>query len=103
MGGLGQLSDHLGVVYELDYMKPQTVLYVIPIQNILGKLPVVPVATLGLFHRILTIRAKTFPAPVVGPGTEPGSGDGCQMRFGKSWALIWSSDNFRYFDPKQIS
>ena len=29
------------VVYELDYKKP--VLYVIPIQSILGKLPVVPV------------------------------------------------------------
>jgi hypothetical protein len=30
------------VVYELDYKKP--ILYVIPIQSILGKLPLVPVA-----------------------------------------------------------
>ena len=29
------------VVYELDYKKP--VLYIIPIQSVLGKLPVVPV------------------------------------------------------------
>ena len=29
------------VVYELDYKKP--ILYVVPIQSILGKLPVVPV------------------------------------------------------------
>ena len=33
------------VVYELDYKKP--VLYVIPIQSILGKLPVVPVGDTG--------------------------------------------------------
>jgi hypothetical protein len=33
------------VVYELDYRKP--VLYVIPIQSILGKLPVVPVGDTG--------------------------------------------------------
>ena len=30
------------VVYELDYKKP--ILYVVPIQNILGKLPLVPVS-----------------------------------------------------------
>ena len=33
------------VVYELDYRKP--VLYVIPIQSILGKLAVVPVGDTG--------------------------------------------------------
>jgi hypothetical protein len=33
------------VVYELDYQKP--ILYVIPIQSILGKLPVVPVGDTG--------------------------------------------------------
>jgi hypothetical protein len=33
------------VVYELDYKKP--ILYVIPIQSILGKLPVVPVGDIG--------------------------------------------------------
>ncbi len=38
------------VVYELDYKKP--ILYVSPIQSILGKLPVVPVGDTGtiLFH-----------------------------------------------------
>ena len=39
------------VVYELDYKKP--VLYVIPIQSILGKLPVVPVGDTGTVpHRM---------------------------------------------------
>jgi hypothetical protein len=33
------------VVYEVDYKKP--ILYVIPIQSILGKLPLVPVGDTG--------------------------------------------------------
>ncbi len=33
------------VVYELDYKNP--ILYVVPIQNILGKLPLVPVGDTG--------------------------------------------------------
>ncbi len=35
------------VVYELDCKEPQAVLYVVPIQSILGKLPVVPVCDSG--------------------------------------------------------
>ena len=39
------------VVYELDYKKP--ILYVVPIQNILDKLPVVPVGDTGTIpHRM---------------------------------------------------
>ena len=39
------------IVYELDHRKP--VLYVIPIQNILGKLPVVPVGDTGtILHNL---------------------------------------------------
>ena len=70
------------IVYELDYRKP--VLYVIPIQSILGKLPVVPVGDTG------TIPSHLFPGA---PGDRrQGSGDGCRMWFVNSWALGWSRD-----------
>ena len=67
------------VVYELDYKK--RILYVIPIQSILGKLLVVPVGR--------TTR-NTFPGD---PGNRrPGAGDGCMTWFVNSWALGWFRD-----------
>ena len=71
------------VVNELNYMKP--VLYVVPIQSILGKLPVVPVGDTG-----------TIPYPLHNvfsgaPGDRrPGAGEGC--RIVDSWALGWCRD-----------
>ena len=64
------------IVYELDYQKP--VLHVIPIQSILGKLPVVPI---GDTRTILYHLHNVFPGA---PGDHrPGSGDGpgCRMWF----------------------
>ena len=62
------------VVYELDYKKP--ILYVIPIQSILGKLPVVPVGDTGTIPHHLR---NTFSGA---PGDRrPGAGDGCRMWF----------------------
>jgi hypothetical protein len=59
-------------LYELDCRKP--VLYVILIQNILGKLPVVPVYDTGTFPHHLH---NFFPDA---PGDhKQGAGDGCQM------------------------
>ena len=73
------------VVYELDYKKP--ILYVIPIQSILGKLPVVPVGDTGTIPHHLR---NTFSGA---PGDRrPGAGDGCRMWFVNSWALGWSRD-----------
>eukprot|EP00291_Cryptomonas_curvata_P013246 CAMPEP_0172178674 /NCGR_PEP_ID=MMETSP1050-20130122/16175_1 /TAXON_ID=233186 /ORGANISM="Cryptomonas curvata, Strain CCAP979/52" /LENGTH=137 /DNA_ID=CAMNT_0012851435 /DNA_START=17 /DNA_END=431 /DNA_ORIENTATION=+ len=73
------------VVYELDYKKP--ILYVIPIQSILGKLPVVPVGDTGTIPHHMR---NTFPGA---PGDRrPGAGDGCKMWFVNSWALGWSRD-----------
>ncbi len=47
------------IVYELDYRKP--VLYVLPIPNILVKLPVVPVGDTGtILHHLLNV----FPGPL---------------------------------------
>ena len=73
------------VVYELDYKKP--ILYVIPIQSILGKLPVVPVSDTGTIQHHLR---NTFSGA---PGDrQMGAGDGCKMWFVNSWALGWSRD-----------
>jgi len=75
------------VVYELDYKKP--ILYVIPIQSILGKLPVVPVGDTGTIPHHLR---NTFSGA---PGDRrPGAGDGCTMWFVNSWALGWSLDMY---------
>ena len=73
------------VVYELDYKKP--ILYVVPIQSILGKLSLVPVGDTGTIpHRM----RNSFPGA---PGDRrPGAGDGCRMWFVNSWALGWSRD-----------
>jgi len=62
------------VVYELDYKKP--ILYVIPIQSILGKLPVVPVGDTGTipYH----LHNTFFGAP---GDRRLGAGDGCKMWF----------------------
>ncbi len=73
------------VVYELDYTKP--ILYAIPIQTILGKLPVVPVGDTGTIQYHLR---NTFSGA---PGDcRLGAGDGCKMWFVNSWALGWSRD-----------
>ena len=73
------------VVYELDYKKP--ILYVVPIQNILGKLSLVPVGDTGTIPHSMR---NTFAGA---PGDRrPGAGDGCRMWFVNSWALGWSRD-----------
>ncbi len=65
---------------KLEYKKP--ILYVIPIQSIVGKLRLVPVGT------ILQSMRKAFSGA---PGDQrPGAGDGCRMWFVNSWALEWS-------------
>ena len=75
------------VVYELDYKKP--ILYVVPIQNILGKLSLVPVGDTGTTSIQHSMR-NTFEGA---PGdSRPGAGDGCRMWFVNSWALGWSRD-----------
>ncbi len=69
----------------LDYKKP--ILYVIPVESILGKLPVIPVGDTGTIqHNIHNLFADA-------PGDrQEGSGDGCRMWFVNSWALGWSRD-----------
>ncbi len=62
------------VVYELDYKKP--ILFVVPIQSILGKLPLVPVGDTGtILHRMCNAFRG---APC---DCRQGAGDGCRMWF----------------------
>ena len=79
--------DSIGsqIVYELDHQKP--VLYVIPVEHILGKLPLVPVGDTGTIpHHLRNLFS-------VAPGDRrPGAGDGCRMWFVNSWAMAWSRD-----------
>jgi hypothetical protein len=71
------------VLNELDYKKP--ILYVIPTESILGKLPVIPVGDTGTIpHKIRDLFRGA-------PGdSREGSGDGCRMWIVNSWALGWS-------------
>jgi hypothetical protein len=69
----------------LDHKKP--ILYVIPVESILDKLPVVHVGDTGTIpHRLRNHFSRA-------PGdSRPGSGDGCRMWFVNSWAFGWSRD-----------
>ncbi len=68
------------VLYELDHRRP--ILYVIPVEHILGKLPLVPVGDTGTIQHH---PRNLFPGA---PGDRrPGVGDGCMMWFVNSWAI----------------
>ncbi len=58
--------------YELDHKKP--VLYVIPVEHILGKLPVVPVGDTGTIPHHLRNVFQGAPGD-----RRPDAGDGCEM------------------------
>ena len=73
------------VLYELDPKKP--VLYVIPVESILGKLPVVPV---GDFGSVPNGMRKQCPDALA--DRTPGAGDGCPVWYVNSWALGWSRE-----------
>jgi hypothetical protein len=83
LGWLGSIGSR--IEYELDHRK--SILYVIQVESILGKLPVVPVGDTGTIpHRL---RNHFSGAP---DDRMPGSGDGRRMWFVNSWALGWSRD-----------
>ncbi len=75
------------ILYELDHRKP--VLYVKTVENILGKLPVVPVGDTGTIQHHLRNAFPGAPGDRM-PGTS--TGDGCKMWFVNSWALGWFRD-----------
>ncbi len=64
------------ILYELDHRKP--IFYVIPIDNILGKLPVVPVGdTKTIMHHL----SNFFQVPGALGDSRLGADDGCRMWF----------------------
>ena len=75
------------MLYELDPRKP--ILYVMPIENILGKLPVVPAGDTGTFPFQLK---RDFEGSGACIDCKNGAGDGCQMWYVNSWAMGWSCD-----------
>ena len=75
------------IVYELDHKKP--VLYVIPVENILGKLPLVPVGDTGPIP--FSMRDELHEVDWASCDTKPGEGDGSRLWYVNSWALSWST------------
>ncbi len=62
-------------------------LYVVPVESILGKLPVVPVGDFGTVHYHMRVHC-----PGALADRAPGAGDGCPVWYVSSWALGWSSE-----------
>jgi hypothetical protein len=79
------VGSQINCYSELDHRKP--VLYVIPIDNIPGKLLVVPDGDKGTIpHHLRNVFSGA-------PGDRrPDAGDGCKMYFVNSWAFSWSRD-----------
>ena len=71
------------VIYELDPTRP--ILLVLPIDNILGKLPVVPVGDTGTIPHCLQNVCRSADGD-----SRPGDGKGCPMWYHvNSWATGW--------------
>ena len=70
------------ILYKLDPKKP--ILYVLPIENIIGKLPVVPA---GDTETIPFLLRKDFEGSGAYTDRQKGPGDGCQMWYVNSRAL----------------
>jgi hypothetical protein len=71
--------------FDLDHRNP--VFYVVPVEHILGKRPLVPVGDTGTIPHHLH---NLFPGA---PGhSRSGAGNGCRMWFVNSWAMAWSCD-----------
>ena len=76
------------------------VLYVVPIQSILGKLPLVPVGDTGTIPFEASARNKAqrdelserhYPGAFC--DSAPGKGDGCRLWHVNAFALGWSRDD----------
>ncbi len=76
------------IVYDLDHRKP--VIYVIPVEHILGKLPLAPLGDTGTIPHHLQNLFRGAPGD-----RKPSAGDGCRMWFVNSWAMAWSRDMYR--------
>jgi hypothetical protein len=74
------------IVYE---RRPDNqVFYVLPVESILEKLPVVPVGETGTILYCMRQQAQDFVGAAF--DTRKGSGDGCRWWYINTWALSWS-------------
>ena len=73
------------MLFKLDPKNP--ILHVLPIENILGKLPVVPVGDTGT----IPFRSRV-PCDRAYGDRGKGAGDGCPLWYVNSWAMGWSRD-----------
>jgi hypothetical protein len=77
------------MIYELRGKKQ--VFYVLPIDHILGKLPVVPAGDTGTIpfkHR----NSGRFDRSLASADTAAGKGNGNPLHFINTWAMTWSRD-----------
>jgi hypothetical protein len=76
------------IVYER--LPDNQVFYVLPVESILGKLPVVPVGDTGTLPYCMQQHAQD----VVGAAfdTREGAGDGSRRCYIDTWALSWSRE-----------
>ncbi len=66
------------------------VFYVLPVEYILGKLPVVPVGDTGTIPYSMRQHAEDFVGAAF--DTRDGAGDGSRLWYVNTWALSWSRE-----------
>jgi hypothetical protein len=66
------------------------VFYVLPVEYILGKLPVVPVGDTGTIPYSMRQHAEDFVGAAF--DTSVGAGDGSRWWYVNTWALSWSRE-----------
>jgi hypothetical protein len=66
------------------------VFYVLPVESILGKLPVVPVGETGTIPYCMRQHAEDFVGTAFDTGE--GAGDGSRWWYINTWALSWSRE-----------
>ena len=66
------------------------VFYVLPVESILGKLPVVPIGDTGTIPYSMRQHAADFVGAAF--DTREGAGDGSRWWYINTWALSWSRE-----------
>ena len=64
--------------------------YVLPVESILGKLPVVPVGDTGTIPYSMRQHAANFVGAAFKFDTREGAADGSRWWYINSWALAWT-------------
>ena len=76
---------------DIPRKRDRQVFYVLPVESILGKLPVVPIHYTSTIPFVMRQNARDFVDAVF--DTSKGSGDGSQLWYINTWALSWSRES----------